>query len=122
MSMGVRHLFPLIAAMAMGATVVVHNETPEEREARLAKPPDPEDLAAQKREDVRRGAYGPEAQRELLVAEHEEYINRAVEISTAPRTPSQNPAAVAIREQTMSRKEYNFRKRLPRGHPDRIED
>lgn len=31
-------------------------------------------------------------------------------------------AAQAIREDAAERKRYNFRRRLPKGHPDRIED
>lgn len=121
MSMGVRHLFPMLAAMALGATVIVHDETPEEREARKALPPDPDDLAYNKRQDVLHGVYGIAARDELMAKEKQEFLDRQVEYLTAPRTPSDDSKAVAIRQEALTRKQINFRKRLPRDHPDRID-
>ncbi len=116
-----RHLFPLICAMALGGTVIVHDETPEEREARKALPPDPDDLAYNKRQDVLRGVYGIAARDELIAKEKQEFLDRQVEYLTKKQEPSTDPRAVEIRQETLTRRQINFRKRLPRGHPDRID-
>lgn len=119
--MGVRHLFPMLAAMALGASIEVREETPEQREARKALPPDPEDLAYEKRRAVLRGEYGPEAREELLKAERDADQDRRIREIHNRHAPSTAPAAEAIRAETLTRRQINFRRRLPRGHPDRIE-
>lgn len=60
--------------------------------------------------------------------DHDEWLRKRRDVAERERKQSEVRAqqqyeakAAPIRAETLSRKEHNFRKRLPRGHPDRIE-